>query len=1024
MSGIDKLKKQLGSQKSAPRISKKLLHKVEVQKEQNLINEKIDDFKREELARYDWLATLADDSTSVDLDQLLCFSNRSLLRPLTQDDLIYFKDKLSDEQPILSVVVNYLKETGREPDDVCLKFDKLEDQKIRSVLSMGNMTSLREFIALNDRKKFVELVKFLIAYKRIAHFLTTSNILKNRKTIIENVEQYSIMAILSYIKGRLDENFFNDFGISISDELMRQGETVNKISQSFLTNADKEIFNSRLKRLQKTTDMFNDTSKDVFFATDEEYTVFYQKDIKENIEKAKRLIDFVKQNKKFPAVTRLNVSTEEQILAYWMGRLRNIMKAKQISDQIADLLNDKTWYLKEYSLDEIVDAHKLSDIFPNRITREAYISSLKNVKKNAKMFHFVFKDAIAIIEDGLGEDWNNHSVDIDRIHTECISGYANREWITGYIATYVKGIEQMYIVPSDKVVYQGSLYTRAHPSLDLLLCSAKKEQSGNILTIFYGGQVYKVEILYKIDDGHRRQENGLFKPHYRYMVQDESIYELEKRWVEEKNMNMAQLIHTFLEKSMQELSSLHREKMRALLIALLKRSFSEKDASNIEERFYKMHSQGKVKVYLYHIGKLLLFTTILKNVATSFNQRLEKSYYNLYEITTLGLEDILNEYDMTLSFQNQIEDELNSYILSISHDICAILYKKGDINEVKISSLDKSPMTCSNQIDESKWNTIYYKDDDHVYCISLLELFEQFSKKNVTIPGTNKTFKDDFVKRILAQFNQKALVADKKDKKDNVLESAKTKVFRALKDLEAKLGSGRSKKRVAYIKEFGGVFIPSSVGVEEVKDKEEDNKEENNKEEDNKEPITVEIWQSPPIMKRPIVPTVEDPYRLRLIDLLKRAIRLHDEKVEDVKLDQITREIEYGIYESSKNSKNENDYRENIRRILSALKRLSNDLAKRLINGLIDPLDVYSMTDDQLSSSDTQTFIKAIDIEQKAASRSDNILVSGMKTDEFKCSKCKKRNTVYTQKQTRSADEPMTLFIRCLECGNEWKQSG
>jgi len=41
---------------------------------------------------------------------------------------------------------------------------------------------------------------------------------------------------------------------------------------------------------------------------------------------------------------------------------------------------------------------------------------------------------------------------------------------------------------------------------------------------------------------------------------------------------------------------------------------------------------------------------------------------------------------------------------------------------------------------------------------------------------------------------------------------------------------------------------------------------------------------------------------------------------------------------------------------------------------------------------------------------------------EFKCGKCKKRRTSYYQLQTRSADEPMTTFITCLECGNRWKQ--
>ena len=42
-------------------------------------------------------------------------------------------------------------------------------------------------------------------------------------------------------------------------------------------------------------------------------------------------------------------------------------------------------------------------------------------------------------------------------------------------------------------------------------------------------------------------------------------------------------------------------------------------------------------------------------------------------------------------------------------------------------------------------------------------------------------------------------------------------------------------------------------------------------------------------------------------------------------------------------------------------------------------------------------------------------------TDEFKCSKCKKRKCTYYELQTRSADEPMTTFVSCLSCGNHWK---
>ena len=43
-------------------------------------------------------------------------------------------------------------------------------------------------------------------------------------------------------------------------------------------------------------------------------------------------------------------------------------------------------------------------------------------------------------------------------------------------------------------------------------------------------------------------------------------------------------------------------------------------------------------------------------------------------------------------------------------------------------------------------------------------------------------------------------------------------------------------------------------------------------------------------------------------------------------------------------------------------------------------------------------------------------------TDVFKCRKCESRSCSYYEVQTRSADEPMTQFINCLDCGNRWRQ--
>jgi len=39
----------------------------------------------------------------------------------------------------------------------------------------------------------------------------------------------------------------------------------------------------------------------------------------------------------------------------------------------------------------------------------------------------------------------------------------------------------------------------------------------------------------------------------------------------------------------------------------------------------------------------------------------------------------------------------------------------------------------------------------------------------------------------------------------------------------------------------------------------------------------------------------------------------------------------------------------------------------------------------------------------------------------FTCARCKSKKTSYYQLQTRSADEPMTTFVTCLNCDKNWK---
>jgi DNA-directed RNA polymerase subunit M/transcription elongation factor TFIIS len=55
----------------------------------------------------------------------------------------------------------------------------------------------------------------------------------------------------------------------------------------------------------------------------------------------------------------------------------------------------------------------------------------------------------------------------------------------------------------------------------------------------------------------------------------------------------------------------------------------------------------------------------------------------------------------------------------------------------------------------------------------------------------------------------------------------------------------------------------------------------------------------------------------------------------------------------------------------------------------------------------------------------ENTMLEGDKaggSDMFKCKKCKKSRVKYWEMQTRSADEPMSIFVRCLNCGHNWRE--
>jgi transcription elongation factor S-II len=114
-------------------------------------------------------------------------------------------------------------------------------------------------------------------------------------------------------------------------------------------------------------------------------------------------------------------------------------------------------------------------------------------------------------------------------------------------------------------------------------------------------------------------------------------------------------------------------------------------------------------------------------------------------------------------------------------------------------------------------------------------------------------------------------------------------------------------------------------------------------------------------------------------------------------------------------------YRTKMRSLFQNLKNKNNvSLRKRVLEGDIKPDYFIRMTSDELRS-DAQ---READEKIKKMNMNNAMVAQGEKSisTSLQCGKCGQRKVTYTEAQTRAADEPMTLFCTCLNCGKSWKQ--
>ena len=101
----------------------------------------------------------------------------------------------------------------------------------------------------------------------------------------------------------------------------------------------------------------------------------------------------------------------------------------------------------------------------------------------------------------------------------------------------------------------------------------------------------------------------------------------------------------------------------------------------------------------------------------------------------------------------------------------------------------------------------------------------------------------------------------------------------------------------------------------------------------------------------------------------------------------------------------------------SILNNLNDKLIEEVNSGSLQPHKIAFMTHQEF---DYNRWAQLIDAKTKRDKNKFEVNIAAA-TDTFTCRKCKGKNCTYYLMQTRSADEPMTCYTSCLDCGNRWK---
>uniref|UniRef100_A0A1J3EXV5 Transcription elongation factor n=1 Tax=Noccaea caerulescens TaxID=107243 RepID=A0A1J3EXV5_NOCCA len=167
---------------------------------------------------------------------------------------------------------------------------------------------------------------------------------------------------------------------------------------------------------------------------------------------------------------------------------------------------------------------------------------------------------------------------------------------------------------------------------------------------------------------------------------------------------------------------------------------------------------------------------------------------------------------------------------------------------------------------------------------------------------------------------------------------------------------------------------------------------------------------------------VRDKIRELLVDALSRVHEESDdydrEKVNGCDPLRVAVSVESHMFE--KLGRSTGAQKVKYRSIMFNLRDSNNpDLRRRVLTGEVPPEKLITLSAEEMASDKRKQ--ETNQIKEKFLFDCERGPAPKASTDQFKCGRCGQRKCTYYQMQTRSADEPMTTYVTCVNCNNHWK---